>query len=56
MYRYFKNGELKPTEGDSITEGIGQGRVTDNVAGAIVDEPYLISDEERINRAIFPIY
>ena len=30
MYNYFKNGELK-AEGSSITEGIGQGRVTKNV-------------------------
>jgi cysteine synthase A len=46
MYHYFRDGELKPTEGDSISEGIGQGRVTANVAGTIVDEPFLISDEQ----------
>ncbi len=45
MYRYFLDGVLESTDGDSISEGIGQGRVTDNVAGAIVDEPFLIPDE-----------
>jgi cysteine synthase A len=48
MYEYFKRGELKPTEGGSISEGIGQGRVTGNVDGAIVDFPYLIPDEEAL--------
>ncbi len=48
MYHYFKDGELKATEGDSIAEGIGQGRVTANVAGTIVDEPFLIPDEEAL--------
>jgi cysteine synthase A len=46
MYHYFRNGELKSTEGDSIAEGIGQGRVTHNVAGAIVDEAFLVPDQE----------
>jgi cysteine synthase len=48
MYHYFKDGELKATDGDSIVEGIGQGRVTDNVAGAIVDEAFLIPDEKAL--------
>ena len=47
MYDYFKNGELK-SEGSSITEGIGQGRVTDNVAMAQVDAPFRISDAEML--------
>ena len=46
MYHYFRDGDLRSTEGESIIEGIGQGRVTDNVAGAIVDEAFLISDDE----------
>ncbi|MBM3490256.1 MAG: cysteine synthase A [Alphaproteobacteria bacterium] len=45
MYHYFKNGELK-AEGTSITEGIGQGRVTKNVEGLMVDFPYQIPDAE----------
>ncbi|MFZ0254048.1 MAG: cysteine synthase A, partial [Gammaproteobacteria bacterium] len=48
MYHYFKDCELKATEGDSISEGIGQGRVTANVAGTIVDEPFLIPDQEAL--------
>jgi cysteine synthase A len=48
MYRYFKEGVLEPTEGDSIVEGIGQGRITGNLAGTRVDEPFLISDQEAL--------
>jgi cysteine synthase A len=47
MYNYFKYGELK-SEGTSITEGIGQGRVTGNVDGAQVDEAFQISDKEAL--------
>jgi cysteine synthase A len=47
MYSYFKHGELK-AEGSSITEGIGQGRVTKNVDGTPVDAPYRIPDEEAL--------
>ncbi len=42
MYHWFKHGELK-SEGSSITEGIGQGRVTQNIEGAPVDDAYQIS-------------
>jgi len=47
MYSWFKRGELK-SEGSSVTEGIGQGRVTKNVAMAIVDEAYQIPDAEAL--------
>jgi cysteine synthase A len=47
MYHYFKRGELK-SEGSSITEGIGQGRVTKNIAAAPVDDAYQIPDEEAL--------
>jgi len=47
MYSYFKNGELKG-EGSSITEGIGQGRITGNLEDAPVDDAYRISDEEAL--------
>src|SRR5207253_7668681 len=43
MYSWFKRGELK-SEGSSITEGIGQGRVTKNVGMAIVDDAYQVPD------------
>lgn len=47
MYSYFKTGELA-SEGSSITEGIGQGRVTGNVAAAKVDDAYCIPDSEAL--------
>lgn len=47
MYSYFKTGELK-SEGSSITEGIGQGRVTANVEGAPIDEAFQITDQEAL--------
>jgi cysteine synthase A len=45
IYNYYVNGELK-SEGSSITEGIGQGRITANLEGAVVDMPYQIHDKE----------
>jgi cysteine synthase len=47
MYHWIKHGELK-AEGSSITEGIGLGRVTKNVAGAMVDDAYQIPDSEAL--------
>ena len=47
MYSWFKHGELK-SEGSSITEGIGQGRVTKNIDGAPVDDAYQIADDEAL--------
>jgi cysteine synthase A len=47
MYSYFKTGELK-SEGTSITEGIGQGRITRNIDGAPIDDAYQITDEEAL--------
>jgi cysteine synthase A len=47
MYHHFKHGELK-SEGSSITEGIGQGRITGNLEGVAVDEAYQIPDEEAL--------
>ncbi len=48
MYNLFAHGEAKATEGGSITEGIGLGRVTPIVADLHVDKPYLIPDEEAV--------
>jgi cysteine synthase len=45
LYNHYKNGELK-SEGSSITEGIGQGRITANLADLEVDMPYQIPDTE----------
>ncbi len=47
LYHYYKHGELK-AEGDSITEGIGQGRITANIEGLAVDVPYQITDAELV--------
>jgi cysteine synthase len=48
MYELFKHGEAKSTPGDSITEGIGLGRVTPVIATAKVDDAFLIPDEEAV--------
>jgi cysteine synthase A len=48
MYNLFAHGEAKPSDGGSITEGIGLGRVTPIIADLEVDRPYLISDEEAV--------
>ena len=48
LYNWYKHGELK-AEGSSITEGIGQSRVTKNLEGAPVDVPFQIPDDEAIS-------
>jgi cysteine synthase len=48
MYNLFAHGEAKPSDGGSITEGIGLGRVTPLIEGLKVDKPYLIPDEEAV--------
>jgi cysteine synthase A len=45
LYEYYAHGELK-AEGNSVAEGIGQGRITANLEGAPVDAQFRISDEE----------
>src|ERR1700726_961463 len=47
LYNWFTKGELT-TEGDSITEGIGQVRVTKNLEGTPIDMAYQITDEEAL--------
>jgi len=48
LYSYFTTGELK-SAGSSITEGIGQGRITGNLEGLEVDEPFQIHDEDAVS-------
>ena len=48
MYELFKHGTAKSTPGDSITEGIGLGRVTSIIETAKVDDAFLIPDEEAV--------
>ncbi len=45
LYEYYAHGELK-SEGSSVAEGIGQGRITANLEGAPIDTQYRISDAE----------
>ena len=47
LYSYYTNGVLN-SEGSSITEGIGQGRITENLEGAPIDLAYQIPDEEAV--------
>jgi cysteine synthase len=45
LYNYYANGELL-AEGNSVAEGIGQGRITANLEGAPIDTQFRISDED----------
>src|SRR6185295_4888035 len=47
IYSWIKTGELK-AEGTSITEGIGQGRVTANLEDVPIDDAFQIPDEEAL--------
>jgi cysteine synthase A len=47
LYNFYDHGELK-SEGSSITEGIGQGRITANLEGLEVDVPFQVPDEEAL--------
>ena len=47
LYNHYKRGELK-SEGSSITEGIGQGRITANLEDAPIDEAFQIPDAEAL--------
>jgi cysteine synthase A len=53
LYNWYAHGELK-AEGTSISEGIGQGRITANLEGLKIDFPYRIPDEEMM-RVIFEL-
>ena len=47
LYHFYKHGELK-AEGTSITEGIGQGRITANLVDAPIDDAFQIPDDEAL--------
>jgi cysteine synthase A len=47
LFEHYAHGALK-AEGDSITEGIGQGRITANLEGLAVDLPYRVPDAEAL--------
>jgi cysteine synthase A len=48
LYSWYADGELK-SEGTSISEGIGQGRITANLEGLKIDHAYRIDDHEMLN-------
>lgn len=48
LYEYYAHGELK-AEGNSVAEGIGQGRITANLEGAPIDTQYRIPDQEGLD-------
>jgi cysteine synthase len=48
LYNYYANGELL-AEGNSVAEGIGQGRITANLEGAPIDTQFRISDDEGLH-------
>ena len=48
LYSFYTHGVLK-SEGSSITEGIGQGRITKNLEGAAIDLAYQVDDTEALN-------
>ena len=48
LFNYYAHGELK-AEGSSISEGIGQGRITANLEGLAIDRPYQIDDVEMLH-------
>ncbi|GAB5378379.1 MAG: cysteine synthase A [Acuticoccus sp.] len=47
LYSYYATGELK-AEGSSISEGIGQGRITANLEDVVVDMPFQVPDAEAV--------
>ena len=55
LYSYYTTGELK-AEGSSITEGIGQGRITATLEGLQVDEAFFIEDQESLSATLAMVH
>ncbi|MCC7375192.1 MAG: cysteine synthase A [Verrucomicrobiales bacterium] len=49
MYHWFRHGEARTTDGDSIAEGIGQTRVTENLKDLRIDIAYRITDQAALS-------
>ena len=49
MWSWFTNGNTDTDDGDSFAEGIGQGRVTKNLEGIVVDKAYRIDDQTALS-------
>ena len=45
MWSWFTNGNTETNDGDSVAEGIGQGRVTKNIEGLTIDKAYRVEDQ-----------
>ena len=60
LYEYFKSGKLERTGDDSITEGIGQGRVTDNMRGGfeegIFDDAVHVPDKDSVEMVFYLLH
>jgi cysteine synthase A len=48
LYDWVKTGEAVMSKGPSITEGIGNSRVTDNLAGTVIDDAVQVTDQEMV--------
>ena len=55
MFNYFAHGKAEMSEGETITEGIGQGVVTENVRPCQVDYAYQLSDEIMVNMVHYAV-
>ncbi len=55
LYSYVKTGEIK-TEGNSITEGIGNSRVTANMEGVPADDAIQVNDHEALQAVYQLLY
>ena len=55
LYNWYKHGRLERSEGSSITEGIGQGRVTANMQGAPIDDALCVLDKDAVTMVMFNI-
>jgi cysteine synthase A len=49
MFSWFKHGNLEMKDGDSVAEGIGQTRVTENLKDVPMDEAYRITDQDALS-------
>ena len=56
LYNYIKHGKLERSEGSSIAEGIGQGRVTANLKDAPIDDAHTILDTDAVKMVVYTNY
>jgi len=56
LYAWVKTGEAKMSQGPSITEGIGNSRVTDNLQGTVIDDAVQITDQQMVTMVYEELY